>query len=298
MNETFGKIHKTLLPPMAFCPLLIIGFVILTLVGCDSRAKLSALTKEAESQQKAFIKTLTSLDTVAAGNDKEKNDSDQVNAATEKKIIDWSSPKEVSVVLQSVKEEIDTSPGAKKISNTLRANGITKHFTGIISAEGATVGTQEDKPCVKENLPTSDFMIDGTPVSNGMKYCVSDKITFASGGSGESLVWDTEKIKGIIILAGELKGKFSKASENLKQIGSDDNPMLAEKCDSGVNSVQQIMENAKAILVLQEASSKNAKPNEKMVQDFVTKMLKARLDLRELTASYDLLLKEFTDKAK
>ncbi len=218
MNEMCGTIRKTLIPPVAFCPLLIIVFAMITVVGCSSKAKLLALTKEAQSQQKAFIKKLTALDTAVAGNGKEKIDSDQVSATTEEKIMDWSSPKDVSVVLQSVKEEIDRSPGAKRISQMLRAHGITKHFTGFISSEGVVIGTQQDKPCVREDLPALDLMIDGTPASDGMKYCVSDKITFASGGSGESLVWDTQKIKRIIILAGELKGEFSKASETLNQI--------------------------------------------------------------------------------
>ncbi len=247
----------------------IMASLILSFLGCTN-AKLLTLVKEGKSHLQGINQALAALDTASAKTEENAADmfgqlipKEKKDANEENKVIDWSSPSEVVVILQSSHEEIDRSEGAQQVSQQL-PKGVS------ISKNGQT----------------------WTPVSGGMKGRVLDHISFKVGGSGQNLTWDIEKVKQIVTAAEVLKVKFSNASDGLGKVGSDVGADLVKQGELGAKATEQILSAAKEILAAQESSAKNTKPDEKAVQVAIERMLKARGELREIISSYDAILKQ------
>ncbi len=272
-NQTKSKFSmKKYLVVMAIMTSLIFSFL-----GCTNTKLL--LAKEGNTQLQGINQALAALDTASAKTEEKARDMfgqplPKEEKVAENKVIDWSSPSEVVAVLQSSHEEIDRSPGAQGLSKQLRSMG----SSGINFTLGGSQG-------------------GGTAVPGGMKQKIWDQISLKAGGSEQKLTWDTEKVKQIVIAAEGLKAKFSKANESLGKVGSDAAADLIKKGELGIKATEQILDSAIQVLAAQELSGKNTKPDEKIVQGAIEKMLKARAELREILASYDEILNQLAPQS-
>ncbi len=245
-------------------PLAIALGVILFFSSCAStqrNAQLSAVMEEGKNRFQIVKQALVSVDAAAA--------------KAEGENVDWSSPSEV-VLLQSSHEEIDRSAGARRVSDKLRSMGSTS-----ITMNGQA----------------------WTVTSGGMKRLVWDQVSIKTGGLGQRLTWDQESMKKIIAAANELKQAFVSAGDGLKRFESMESgdqwaTDLVKKCEAGVITAEQISGAAKEILPGQQAGPNNAKPDEKVLQGAIERMLNGRSILRDVTSGYDTTLKQIAQNLK
>jgi hypothetical protein len=249
---------------------------LLCLAGCSNKEKelRLAVSEEGKSSRQQINAALVALDACVAKTEARKNafleESDSATPATDKP-KDWSSPAEVVVVLQSNHEEIDRSPGARGVSNQLRAMGSTG-----ISVNGS----------------------GWSPVPGGMRRLVFDSVSIKSGANGAKLVWDQPKAEAIQAAAGELGRTFQASRERLKPMAKSDTATLIGPCEAGVEAAKQLSESVKAILDAQAASAGKRKPDERALQTHVGLILKARADIRDALLNFDNALQSFTAEPK
>lgn len=266
--RTFEKFSASV---AAFCLVSASAFVMSFSLACS--ASKETLAKEGKIRRQSINQALASLDAAASKTPEKKTDlfgnpiTNQADSSMdEKKVEDWSSPAEVVVVLQTTHDRIDTSPAAQRVSNKLRSMGST----------GMSIGGS----------------ISGgwTAVPGGMQQRIWDQISFKPGGAGPAMRWDHEQVDKIVQAAAALKSRFSEAGDELKKTAVNEGADLVQRCEMSAKSTGQILEAASQVLAAQLSKDGTAKPDEKSIQGAVERMLKARAEIREALAAYDLAL--------